>query len=129
MFAWLELWSLPQASTRPAMAWMHTGSSGHGSHSDGMTMPSSAMSSATAATMPGMATNADLARLQELSGKPAEVLFLKLMIAHHQGGVQMAQAILDRTDRPEVTTLAERMVSNQQREITQMQRLLAERGA
>ena len=79
--------------------------------------------------MPGMASQEDLRRLGELSGREAEVLFLTLMIDHHQGGVAMAQAVLERPAPDFVHRLAGTMVSGQQAEITSMRRLLEERGA
>jgi uncharacterized protein (DUF305 family) len=57
----------------------------------------------------------------------AERLFLKLMIAHHQGGVEMAKAIQPLTDRSEVDYLATTIVQGQQAEITAMQQMLADR--
>jgi uncharacterized protein (DUF305 family) len=50
------------------------------------------------------------------------------MIAHHRGGVDMAQAILERTDRPDVVQLARSMVNGQQAEIDLMTDMLAKRG-
>jgi uncharacterized protein (DUF305 family) len=59
----------------------------------------------------------------------AEISFLQLMIAHHQAGVEMAQAILERTDRPDVVRLATSIVNSQQSEIELMTDMLAKRGA
>lgn len=75
-----------------------------------------------------MATQADIAALAALKGRPAEIMWLRLMVAHHRGGVAMAQAILDRTDRPEVRALARNIVNAQLAEITQMTRSLHARG-
>jgi uncharacterized protein (DUF305 family) len=110
MYAWLITWGDSQARTSPAMAWM-----GH----EGM----------TGATMTGMATSAQLATLKTLSGRAAEVLYLQLMIAHHRGGVEMAEAVLGLTDNPQVTQLANSMVYSQQSEIDLMESMLAARGA
>ena len=41
--------------------------------------------------MPGMATPAQMTTLETLHGKALDILFLQLMIHHHQGGVTMAQ--------------------------------------
>ena len=78
--------------------------------------------------MPGMATDADLAQLQTLSGDDAERLFLTLMIAHHRGGVEMAEAVLERTDERVVVSLATGIVNSQTSEIEYMQQLLDEIG-
>lgn len=116
MYAWLVTWGDSQARTGPPMAWM-----GH----DMADMSASA----DGAVMPGMATDTELATLKTLSGRDAEVLFLQLMIAHHRGGVDMAQAVLARTDDQQVVTLANSMVTSQQSEIDLMESMLAERGA
>ncbi|WP_137121288.1 DUF305 domain-containing protein [Segeticoccus rhizosphaerae] len=135
MFAWLNLWGLPQTSPRPAMAWMTDGTGGHdmgampggtGQTSDGS--EASPQSPEATQRMPGMASPADLARLKSATGKDAEILFLRLMIAHHRAGIAMAQAIQPLTDRPQVLDLARAMAGAQQAEIEQMQQLLRQRG-
>ncbi|MCW2876643.1 MAG: hypothetical protein JWQ95_743 [Sphaerisporangium sp.] len=115
---WLQQWGLDQSSTRPPMAWM----AGHGAHGAGAAagMP---------ATMPGMATGAEMKQLQAAKGKDSEVLFLQLMIRHHQGGVQMAKALLKLSSRDEVRTMAQNIVDTQDSEIAYMTDLLKERGA
>lgn len=40
--------------------------------------------------MPGMAPEEDVLRINELDGRPADELFIRLMIAHHRGGIAMA---------------------------------------
>jgi len=62
-------------------------------------------------------------------GRAAEVLFLQLMIRHHEGGIQMAQGLLKLSDRPEVRTMAQSIVDGQGAEIRQMKDMLAQRGA
>lgn len=119
MTAWLDQWGLPKTDPAGPMRWM----SGHA----GMAMPLAAAPGA--ARMPGMATDARLAELRTASGKDAEVLFLRLMIAHHRGGVDMARAVLDRTGRDQVRRLARTMVAGQLSEIAQMNAMLRERGA
>ncbi len=58
----------------------------------------------------------------------AEREFLTLMIAHHRGGVEMAQGLLDRSRNPLVTDLANGMVMIQDKEILYMQQLLDARS-
>jgi uncharacterized protein (DUF305 family) len=58
----------------------------------------------------------------------AEVLFLQLMIRHHQAGVDMAEAVLALSDQKQVTRLAERIVQSQQTEIDTMNAMLVARG-
>ena len=58
-------------------------------------------------TMPGTATAAQIAELEAATGVEAERIFLRLMIAHHTGGIAMAQAAAAEARTPEVKTLAE----------------------
>jgi uncharacterized protein (DUF305 family) len=109
MRGWLDVWGLPAAggATGPAMAWM-----GH----------------PTTGTMPGMATPEELAHLHQASPEEADEQFLRLMIPHHQAAVVMAEAILERSDRPEVQALAQKTIASQQAEIRGMQALLQRKG-
>jgi uncharacterized protein (DUF305 family) len=74
-----------------------------------------------------MATWAEMAELAEASGVEAERLFLGLMIAHHEGALEMAEAVLDRSDHPSVVTFADAILLSQASEIDLMTRMLAER--
>ncbi|WP_327086203.1 DUF305 domain-containing protein [Nonomuraea sp. NBC_01738] len=117
---WLQQWELDQATDLKPMAWM-TGHGGHG------TTPAAA--NGTPGVMPGMATREELDRLKLASGKDAEVLFLQLMIRHHEGGVQMAEGLLPLSDREEVRGMAQKIVDGQSGEIKLMTTLLKQRGA
>jgi uncharacterized protein (DUF305 family) len=75
--------------------------------------------------MPGLATDADLAKLQQSSGKDADELFVALMTAHHQGGIHMAQYAVDHANEIEVRRFAYAMVAGQTGEINEMNALLA----
>lgn len=79
--------------------------------------------------MMGMASYDDILQLQTLPPTDLEIRFLQLMIRHHQGGVMMAQAALQQTDRPEVVRLATSIVNSQQSEIKAMRDILQSRGA
>jgi uncharacterized protein (DUF305 family) len=74
--------------------------------------------------MPGMATDSDLQQLLDARGATADKLFITLMIAHHQGGIHMAQYADQHADVGTVRNLAESMVEGQQSEIVEMQQLL-----
>ncbi|MEV6984646.1 DUF305 domain-containing protein [Sphaerisporangium sp. NPDC051017] len=114
---WLQQWGLNQATTRPEMAWM----AGHGH--------GTAAAARAPGTMPGMASDEEMKRLQAAKGKAAEILFLQLMIRHHEGGVQMARGVLSLTNRPEVRTMAQHIVDTQDSEIAYMTELLQARDA
>jgi uncharacterized protein (DUF305 family) len=120
---WLQEWGLDQGSTRPVMAWM----AGHGGH--GAVPAAASPGTAGPASMPGMASTADLTRLKAARGPAAEILFLQLMIRHHEGGVQMAKAVLNLSDREDVRTMAQHIADSQTSEIGLMSDMLKKRGA
>ncbi len=103
MTALLEDWGYGTGSTdRDAMVWMD--------------MPSSV------ADMPGMASDEEMAAFRRMSGAEADAEFLRLMGAHHQGGLHMAEEARDGANDERVVALADRMANNQQREIEEYQR-------
>ena len=55
-----------------------------------------------------------------------DLLFIDLMIPHHQSAVVMAQVALERSDRQEIRDLAEVIITAQTAEITQLQAWRAE---
>ncbi|MFB4264547.1 DUF305 domain-containing protein [Nonomuraea sp. GTA35] len=114
---WLQQWQLSQATDQRPMAWM----SGHG---HGAATPA-----ATPGVMPGMASPEELSKLKQARGTQAEVLFLQLMIRHHEGGVQMAEGLLKLSTRSEVVSMAQKIVDGQSGEIKLMTELLRQRGA
>jgi uncharacterized protein (DUF305 family) len=129
MFAWLKLWDLPQTESEPSMTWMSRPPITGGDAHSGMGMSTAEPDEhVPGGEMPGMATEAELAELRSLSGVEAERLFLTLMIAHHHGGVEMAEAVLERSSEEVVTVLAGAIVTAQAGEITYMESLLAARG-
>jgi len=112
---WLQQWGLPQASARPRMAWMP--GHAHATSSNGDVL------------MHGMATDAELRRLRDASGVAAEILFLQLMIRHHEGGIIMARALLELTDRRELIQMAKSVEDGQRAEIAHMRMMLVARRA
>lgn len=105
---WLDQWGLDSTGSQARMAWM-----GH---------PVSGL-------MPGLATPSQMRGLDTLPPDEADVLFLRLMIPHHQAAIQMAQAVLSLTDRSEVRRFAEGVIQAQRTEIDQMRQLLRDLGA
>jgi uncharacterized protein (DUF305 family) len=49
-----------------------------------------------------------------------DLRFINMMIPHHQGAVEMANQAAERSDRPEIKTLAENIITSQQQEIDEM---------
>ncbi|AKT52630.1 DUF305 domain-containing protein [Arsenicicoccus sp. oral taxon 190] len=73
--------------------------------------------------MEGMVPEGEMRELAALQGQAFDQRWLELMTKHHQGAVAMAQQVLSTTQDPAVRDLAQRIVTAQQREITEMQAL------
>jgi len=143
MQGWLSLWDLPDSSTAPRMAWMGGTSADHGMAMGSAAATSAAPSaaggtsaaagSAAAAAdtplMPGMATDAEIAKLKGLTGTESDIYFLQLMIRHHQGGAGMMQYAAQHAALPVVRNFADKMLQAQTAEISVMTQMLAEHGA
>lgn len=69
-----------------------------------------------------MASDEEMAAFRRMSGAEADAEFLRLMGAHHQGGLHMAEEACDGANDERVVALADRMANNQQREIEEYQR-------
>ena len=93
------------AETDEAMAWM------------GM--------ATTQEQMPGMATEDELRELADSSGAAADELFVQLMVAHHEGGIEMAEAAVDQVSIGEVRQFAESIIIGQRGEIAELQGLVS----
>lgn len=74
--------------------------------------------------MPGMATGEQMVALAEGSGRDFERMWLELMIAHHEGAIEMAEQVEGTTEDPEVRALAVAITEAQREEIDRMQGLL-----
>jgi uncharacterized protein (DUF305 family) len=114
---WLQAWGLPQASAAPRMTWMP----GHA--------PVERGANGSMPVMHGMASHDELQRLHVAQGIDAEILFLQLMIRHHEGGVLMARAVSALSGRADVVGMAKSIEDGQRAEIVQMTEMLSKRGA
>jgi uncharacterized protein (DUF305 family) len=74
--------------------------------------------------MGGMLTKNELTILKKLKGSKFDTSFLKAMIAHHKGALEMV-SMLDRTKNSEAKKIAIDIRTGQSVEITVMKKLLA----
>lgn len=98
MSEWLRQWGQPVPSL----------GSGHGDHDD----------------MPGMMTDQQMQDLMAASGTNFDRMFLQMMIRHHQGAVEMANAEQQQGRDPGAKQLAAKIAADQTAEIKEMQDLL-----
>ncbi|GGO50863.1 lipoprotein [Streptomyces daqingensis] len=101
---WLESWDekVPPKSS--------SGHSEHGEHSGH--------------AMPGMMTAEDMEQLKKASGKEFDRKFLKLMIEHHEGAVEMARTEVDKGSYGKAKSMARDIERSQKGEIAQMRKML-----
>jgi uncharacterized protein (DUF305 family) len=114
MQGWLDGWGLPANNPNPQMAWM-AGSPHDHIETDGL--------------MPGMATPAEMTKLESLSGKALDIDFLQLMLRHHQGGLPMVQWGAEHASTAYVRNAAQKMADSQSGEVIVMEQMLRARGA
>ena len=110
MIGWLDTWGISRTYGTP-MDWFP----GHHHISAG-------------GLMPGMATPDQMNRLMSLHGKPLDILFLLLMIRHHQGGAPMARYAQQHAAEPYVRNLAQAILGDQLPQVTQMEQMLRQLG-
>jgi uncharacterized protein (DUF305 family) len=103
--SWLQAWHAPPAKNDP----------GGGSAMGGMDR----------AAAVGMISNQQMSQLVKSSGPAFDRLFLQLMIAHHQGAIQMATTELAAGRNPDAMHLATSIQRNQTAQIATMRQLLA----
>ncbi|MEV4280112.1 DUF305 domain-containing protein [Actinoplanes xinjiangensis] len=75
--------------------------------------------------MPGDMSDADMAALHDAEGAAFDKQFLTLMVEHHEGAVEMSQEQVAKGSNPEAKTLAAKIITDQQAEITTMKQILA----
>ncbi|MDQ1595005.1 MAG: hypothetical protein QOH40_1561 [Arthrobacter pascens] len=97
MTGWLKSWNEPTQMP-----------SGHISHS-----------------MSGMMGDEDMKKLDTAQGTAAARLFLNQMIAHHEGAIMMAKTENTAGKNPDAVQLSRDIVTAQEAEIQEMQKLLA----
>ncbi|TDD71249.1 DUF305 domain-containing protein [Jiangella aurantiaca] len=118
--ALLEEWLVNRGEDVPDASGEHGQHGQHGQHGeDGQSMP-------------GMLTDADLARLEAATGRDFDELFLLYMIRHHEGALVMVGELLSGGEGGQESALfqlAQHIDSDQSIEIARMKSLLAEIAA
>ncbi|WP_072807066.1 DUF305 domain-containing protein [Rhodococcoides yunnanense] len=134
MQGWLAIWDRAPFGSDGYMGWMAGDEHGHSMGSMTSQEPDSGQSAGSApagsvTTMPGMASADELAALRQATGPAVDVMFLQLMLRHHEGGLSMMEYAADNAETPALVRLAQSMISTQESEATLMKQMLAERGA
>ena len=100
MKSWLESWNIQVPSTdRPAVGMDH----------------------GAVSAMPGMMSSDQMRQLGMVPTDKFDRMFLQMMIAHHKGAVTMAKSELTNGQNADARQLAQRIIDEQQREITEME--------
>ena len=114
MEEWLTGRGLPLAAADP-----HAGHHGSGHGAPDPTVP----------VMPGMLSPAQMTTLAAATGPEFDRLFLQGMIRHHQGALDMVEALLDdpsAAEDPMLSDFASSVTADQAAEILRMQSILSE---
>jgi uncharacterized protein (DUF305 family) len=111
MADWLEDWDQPVPETSRDHANAHAQEHGESVEMD--------------TDMPGMLSAKELETLESASGPEFQTMWLEMMIEHHEGAVEMAEAQVEEGSNAKAVALAEDIISTQEREISTMQDLLA----
>ena len=100
MTGWLSAWDAPVPSTTAGMD--------HGGHG----------------SMPGTMTAEQMKQLTQVRGTEFDRRWLEMMIAHHQGAVEMAKTEQGAGGSAQAKAVAKKIIDGQQAEIAEMRGLL-----
>ncbi|GAA4127450.1 DUF305 domain-containing protein [Nocardioides fonticola] len=103
MSGWLTAWGKPVPSDDTSMGGMDMGGD---------------------SSMAGMMSGADMDKLKKASGADFDQMFLTMMIAHHQGAIEMAKTEETNGMNADAIALAQQIQTAQASEITTMNGLL-----
>lgn len=149
MLGWLHAQDVSATSSATPMAWAEVaGGGGHdmgamGGASAGSDAESDADSDAGAGASAGsgaedpadpllamgMATTEQLTELGQLSGTDADLLFVQLMIRHHEGAVSMTETFERISSEPQLRWLSDGILTTQHRELRILEELRARLSA
>ena len=102
----------------------------HGGHSGHTTPTAAAQAAETAATKAYREANAKMHRDMDIAFTgDADVDFVRGMIPHHQGAIDMAKVALEHAKDEQIRKWATDVIREQEREIAEMQSWLRKKGA
>lgn len=120
MRGWLALWGEALMPATPDMSWMLFGEAPPDPELARYLLDCERSPTG----MAGLASESDLDRLRTLQDLSRDEYFLRLMLAHHEGGVPMAGFAASQAHLPAVRELAARIALEQTREIGQIRAML-----
>ena len=98
---------------------------GPGMQADGTPRMGMGMGMGSHAGTPGAGMAGQMGRIDP---QMADLSFLTMMPQHHQGAIEMARIALPRLERPELRDLAQRIISDQEAEIGEMDQFRSSMG-
>lgn len=122
---WRRDWGAPERPDTARLAWMVLGAGDDHDHG-GLFVPTVEPGSDL---LPGMASEDDMRALREADGQGVDVLFLQLLLRHHESGERMFDHAAQTAEVPEVRDLGLSILDQQSTETTRLRALLAARGA
>lgn len=120
MQGWLRLWKLPFVSNARSMDWMLLGNGPLDAELTQYLLDCERSPTG----MVGLATDAEINRLRRTEGRERDLLFLNLMLAHHEGGIPMARFAAQEARIEAVRRLAVQVVREQYEEIARIRMML-----
>lgn len=118
-----DLASKIKAAQQPEIDTMTQWLTTWGKPAPGMSM-GAGMEGMNQSAMPGAMSDADMTAMGKAKGAAFDKQFLTMMISHHQGAIDMAKTEVAQGADTDAKALAQKIITDQQAEITTMQDLI-----